>query len=672
MPTAPYQPYVAPTATNPIAYNNSTDPRKATANQRQYVTGEGDALQSNDQTLANQYASNASGTQNYLNPIESGLASGQGGYTSGEASQIELTPGQEQNIATNAGISAGAGTASAVGAAERATAAAGGNPAAMAAYRARAAQSEAANAGQASTGGQVAAQQAGSAGAQAVGNAQIAEQNQGLGYYGSLQGQQSQASQNEQGLQQGAYGTEAGTGTTATGQVLSASQTPSTSDKVIGALSGAAQGAASFLADGTSGYLGQDAILGESGPEVIIEAAGSPHVNEATKMMDAGGMVPPASPPAANGTPTWLAAYLANAGKQPDATAAPPQQQWNKTTPYAQMGTAIGSGLKTLAGKMSQPSSSFSPAGGTPPGSFGSLPPAPAGTPSVSASTPAAPSILPGTTGTNGKGLINRTGGDVDGTPSLGMPEAAAAPADLVGDGGDIAGDLGGDVAGAFADGTMTPQMGDYRAHSMMASGSVIPRPHVPLGGYQPERYRPKQMLADGAAPMGPPTPAQTEAWKSPDIHSEIASDADYMMRRGVSEQQNRKSDPADSRGFADYAHDNMQTVAGEVARKSRSANAYPSKPPMAGPGKSTSYPQPASMKADGDTGMAAPTAPTGLPQAPSFNPSKLVTSPTRVHLQPGDAVVPLSYRPKAKVRPSAAMPALAAMRPHHYGAARV
>jgi hypothetical protein len=62
-----------------------------------------------------------------------------------------------------------------------------------------------------------------------------------------------------------------------------------------------------------------------------------------------------------------------------------------------------------------------------------------------------------------------------------------------------------------------------------------------------------------------------------------------------------------------------------------------------------------------------------GLPKAPSFNPGKLVTSPTQVHLNKGDAVVPLTYRPKAKIRPSAALPAIAAMqRRRPYGAARV
>lgn len=37
----------------------------------------------------------------------------------------------------------------------------------------------------------------------------------------------------------------------------------------------------------------------------------------------------------------------------------------------------------------------------------------------------------------------------------------------------------------------------------------------------------------------------------------------------------------------------------------------------------------------------------------------KVVNSPTKVKLAPGDQVVPLSFRPKAKIRPSAALPAL-------------
>jgi hypothetical protein len=40
---------------------------------------------------------------------------------------------------------------------------------------------------------------------------------------------------------------------------------------------------------------------------------------------------------------------------------------------------------------------------------------------------------------------------------------------------------------------------------------------------------------------------------------------------------------------------------------------------------------------------------------------AKVFTKPTLIHLEKEDAVVPLSYRAKAKVRPSAALPALMA-----------
>ena len=38
---------------------------------------------------------------------------------------------------------------------------------------------------------------------------------------------------------------------------------------------------------------------------------------------------------------------------------------------------------------------------------------------------------------------------------------------------------------------------------------------------------------------------------------------------------------------------------------------------------------------------------------------AKIFNKPTAVRLDPSDSVIPLTYRPKAKVRPSAALPAL-------------
>ncbi len=79
-------------------------------------------------------------------------------------------------------------------------------------------------------------------------------------------------------------------------------------------------------------------------------------------------------------------------------------------------------------------------------------------------------------------------------------------------------------------------------------------------------------------------------------------------------------------------------------------------------------------MMADGN----APEAPSFDPSAvqtpiqaqPSMQPNagqrpQIITKPTLVHLEREDMVVPLSYRPKAKVRPSVAM---AAMQPQTGG----
>lgn len=391
MATSYYQPaptysLTSPTAVNNIGYNNSKDPRVATANQRQLIAGQGDALQANDESLANQYQQQQVGTQNYLNPVESTLAGGGGGYAPSETSQIELNPATAdkinyspqdiQNLVTGAGISAGAGTASAVGAAERAAAAGGGNPAALATYRARAAQTEGANAGDAMTkartegkqleaSGATTAQGLQSAGAQAVGNAAIGQQNQALGYYGNLQAQQGQQGLSEQGLQQGAYGTEAGTGTQATGQVLQASQTPSTSDKIIGGVTGAL----SALEDGTAGYLndgGMDAVVGENGPEAIVEAASDPVRSNTTFMedgfsggtndegygMDVGAGGPTAQPSWASRAGSALQNYLRSNSQQKPAGAAPGSPAWNPTTPYSQIGSAVGGIVSHLADGM--------------------------------------------------------------------------------------------------------------------------------------------------------------------------------------------------------------------------------------------------------------------------------------------------------------------------------
>src|ERR1700735_3246041 len=79
-----------------VGYSGTTNPTPAAANQRAVVTSQGDQYQATDEDLANEYAAQQGGTQSYLNPIEETNATGQGGYSPQEASQIELTPGQEQ------------------------------------------------------------------------------------------------------------------------------------------------------------------------------------------------------------------------------------------------------------------------------------------------------------------------------------------------------------------------------------------------------------------------------------------------------------------------------------------------------------------------------------------------------------------------------------------------
>lgn len=376
-----YEPYYQQAGTGNVGYSATTNPTQAAANNKSVIESQGNQLQLSDEELAQQQQQQQAGTQAFLNPIEQTNASGGGGYTPDQASQIELSPGQEQNIVSNAGIAAGSGTASAVGGAERAAAAAGGSPAALATYRARAAQSEAANTGNAATGAQVAAQQAGSAGAQAVGGAQIAQENQGTGYLSNLQAEQGQAQQNEQGLGQGAYSTETSGTTAGTGQQIQASQLPTTTDKIIGGVTGAA----TALADGNPGYLdeGQDAVVGENGMEAVIENApkavmygASDPVRSNTRYMDLGGYAGDGSEPGEMGdtsgtsgfgidpipaaaiTPNaapnpnvqkqnWLQQYL-QSNKNKPATAAP-ATQWNKTTPYQQAGAAIGKGLSMLS-----------------------------------------------------------------------------------------------------------------------------------------------------------------------------------------------------------------------------------------------------------------------------------------------------------------------------------
>lgn len=426
---ASYRAYQAPTVAPGVAYTNQSDPRKLAAAQRMQVQSEGDQLMSRDEQLANQYADQASGLEGYLDPIQSNLAAGNGGYNQDEANQIQLNQGDKsqiqlspedkariqlsagdksqieyspqdvQNIVNKAGISAGQQTAASVGAAERAAAAGGGSPAALATYRARAAQTGGVQAGDAMTNARVAAknaqsdaaaraaglqsqgastaaglqtqgastaQQLQSAGGQAVGNARLGQQNEALGYYGNLQGQKNSNALSEQGLQQGAYGTQTSGTNAAADTALKASQTPSTADKIIGGIAGAAK---SFLADGDMGYLdpdGQDAVVGENGmeavidnaPEAVMAAASNPVRSETQYMADGDGFhIDSLDPTYINEgaeknpnvkQPNFLQSYLDKARQQPQPQKSD-DQQWNKTTPYQQAGEAVGAGIGMLA-----------------------------------------------------------------------------------------------------------------------------------------------------------------------------------------------------------------------------------------------------------------------------------------------------------------------------------
>src|ERR1700722_3983701 len=94
-----YQQYYTPQYSgSTVGFDNNTNPTKAAANQRAYTASQGDQYQATDEQLANEYNAQQSGTQQSLNPLEETNASGQGGYTPGEASQIGLTPEQQDAI----------------------------------------------------------------------------------------------------------------------------------------------------------------------------------------------------------------------------------------------------------------------------------------------------------------------------------------------------------------------------------------------------------------------------------------------------------------------------------------------------------------------------------------------------------------------------------------------
>ena len=358
----------------PYGFDNSTDPRKASRNQRALITQGGDALQ---QQYANQYqaqqggapVNTVAGTANYLNSIEDPLAHGMGGYNASETGQIQLSPEDKQNIITGAGTSAGAGTAAQIGAADRSAAAAGGNPLAAAAYRARAADTEGAMAGDAMTRARVGAKEAESAGAQTTGNARLAQQNQGLNYYSGQNNQANNNSQQANQLQATTYGTESNAGNAATGNVNEASKNPTTTDKIIG---GATSAAAAMLADGDVSR--KSAVVGEDGPEWIGPKnyldMGDPGSGEAPEFEggNARGQIQ-IGDDKAGGTPFWQKMFSANKDPQPsNGGGGGGQKQWSPVDTYSGIGKAVGTIAKGFLedGEMTDFSGDMMAQGGVP------------------------------------------------------------------------------------------------------------------------------------------------------------------------------------------------------------------------------------------------------------------------------------------------------------------
>ena len=696
--------YYQPPVTN-AGYNTTNNPRQLVSNADEFAVNTGGQLLNQDQALANQYGGEQAGVQSYLNPLEETNASGQGGYSPSEASQIELTPGQQQDIVTSAGISAGAGNAAAVNAAERAYAASGGNPAALATYRARAAQSQASNAGQAETGAKVAAQQAGSAGAQAVGNATLAQENQGLGYFGNEQAQLGSEAQTEQGLGQSSYQTETGALTGGLNAGVNASQTPTTADKIIGGVAGAA--GAAGLADGRSYFDddGQDAVVGENGIEAVIENApkavqrgASDPVRSHTTFMDEGrginndppftsggrsyldngvygagayipGAAPPpvtpvmspvaapgaiappspqaptGTPPSTTGMPQWLQTMLANQGKSPGGSSPQPGQPgWNKTTPYSQLGTAVGKIAAPYVQKALQPTPPSGPSTGFAPGS----------------------SQMPMAGDTDDPGAP----GYADGRPSYlddGAPEQEEYKEDP---------QNSSEVSRLIAAESMAAD-GKMMAGGRMGAGfhwtSRLPHaPHVPAGGYQPLGYHGKPMLADGSPAHGQPVLAE----QLNKYQTVKGSNGNTTEKRVPVFPGDKIATPG--RGGYPTPADVVDRYGGRVSQTPAPPVALDPVPNYMADG-SIAEPQgaPADLAAvndpmsamGGSSGRGMPSQSGRVPNGSQVGSAKVFNKPTLIHLEKADAVVPLTFRPKAKVRPSAAIPALMHPPRHPMGA---
>jgi hypothetical protein len=101
-------------------FDNTNDPKKIAQQNRQYGLYQGQSLQDQEGARATDAGGAAqqtdaqlqglldpSGTKSKLDQWMNPLASGQGGYNADELSQIRMTPQQQNDIVTGAGISAG-------------------------------------------------------------------------------------------------------------------------------------------------------------------------------------------------------------------------------------------------------------------------------------------------------------------------------------------------------------------------------------------------------------------------------------------------------------------------------------------------------------------------------------------------------------------------------------
>lgn len=310
----------------------TSDPRKIAANLQQ-INAQG----------AQAGQANANATQGFLDPIEQRLASGQGGYSPDELSQIQMTPEQQRDIVNRAGTTAGAATAAGVDAATRASNAAGGNPAAVAAYRARAAQQEGSQAADAMTGARVGASNAAAQRAENIGQTRIGQQNVGLGLQQQYQQQQNQNSQNAQNRQ--VQGSQIG---------LQASQTPSTFDKIMGGIGGALGGGAlSFLDEG--GGAG-NAIVAENGPEAVVDMKPRFLEDGSGEASEEGMGVPSSSTQMGDDAATnqpWYKRFMAGIVPQPSTGQAPGAPAHlnasGPTPPSMQSAQTLGRGIGAAA-----------------------------------------------------------------------------------------------------------------------------------------------------------------------------------------------------------------------------------------------------------------------------------------------------------------------------------